>query len=85
MIINCVLTSVSKWWVFSHNVRSKRNWSIFVHIEIDIGVQGFSGNEGLPGPKGGKGEPGLSGPRGPKGRNSWDLFCAIRFQYDFHL
>lgn len=35
----------------------------------NIGVQGFSGNEGLPGPKGSKGEAGLTGPRGPKGRH----------------
>lgn len=35
----------------------------------NIGLQGFSGNEGLPGPRGSKGEAGLSGPRGPKGKN----------------
>lgn len=34
---------------------------------IEIGVQGFTGNEGLPGSKGSKGDSGLSGPRGPKG------------------
>lgn len=39
------------------------------YVWIEIGVQGFGGNEGLPGPKGGKGEPGLTGPRGPKGNN----------------
>lgn len=46
--------------------------------KIEIGAQGFTGSEGLPGPKGGKGDPGILGPRGPKGKN--DCF----FMHFFH-
>lgn len=73
MCQNCV-------W-FTRFVMCAWNWSIFMRVKFDVGVQGFSGNEGLPGPKGGKGEPGLAGPRGPKGKNSWETFLRDLFYW----
>lgn len=43
------------------------NLKCSLSISINLGVQGFTGNEGGPGSKGSKGEPGPIGPRGQKG------------------
>lgn len=60
---------VSKRWIFKTHCETSNE--LTKHDWIEIGVQGFGGNEGLPGPKGGKGEPGIPGPRGPKGKDKF--------------
>lgn len=48
-----------------------------ISISINLGVQGFTGNEGAPGSKGSKGDPGPIGPRGQKGSYKFDVFTPI--------